>query len=108
MDCYCDTTDRSKWKKEVPWALSLAHSGPEKLLDQVARHGVKEEANHKEQENKEKDFQQEPTIRVPDKVTDGLERVQEPDEAGVWAAGAGGQTEPGGWGKVRMQGRERQ
>lgn len=78
-------------EKEVPWTKHQAPSGPKKLLDQVARHGVKEEADHKEQENEEKNFQQEPTIRVPDKVADRLERVQEPDEAGIWAAGAGEQ-----------------
>lgn len=78
-------------EKEVPRTKCQAPSGPKELLDQVAGHGVKEEADHKEQENEEKNFQQEPTIRVPDKVADRLERVQEPDEAGIRAAGAGEQ-----------------
>lgn len=33
---------------------------------------------------------------MPDKVADGLERVQEPDEAGIWAARAG-------WGKEKRE-----
>lgn len=53
-------------------------SGPQYLLDQVARDRVEEEAQHEQQQNQPQDLEDQPAVVVPDEVTKGLQRAQKP------------------------------
>ena len=59
-------------------------SGPQGLLGQAPRHRVEEEGEEGEQPRCEEPA----AVCVPQAVAGALERVQEPDEARVWPAGA--------------------
>lgn len=61
-------------------------SGSQQLLDQIARYGVKEEAQQEEQKTQAKCFQDQPAVVVPQEVSERLHRVHEPDKADVWAS----------------------
>lgn len=63
-------------------------SGPQDLLDQVARHSVEEKGEEEEQQCEQQQLEQQPAVRVPQEVAGGLERIQEPDEARVGPTGA--------------------
>ena len=60
-------------------------SGPQQLLDQVARHAVEEEAQHDEQQQGQHHLDDQPLVAVAHQVADGFQRAQEPQEGGVWA-----------------------
>lgn len=60
-------------------------SGPQQLLDKVARHAVEEEAQHDEQQQGQHDLDDQPLVAVAHQVADGFQRAQEPQEGGVWA-----------------------
>ena len=67
----------------VAAAAAAAKSGAKHLLDHVSRHAVEEERNEYDQQEEEDDFEDEPSIVVPQDVTDRLERIQEPDEGRI-------------------------
>lgn len=53
-------------------------SCPQYLLDQVARNGVEEEAQHEQQQHQRQDLEDQPAVVVPDEVTNGLQGAQKP------------------------------
>lgn len=62
-------------------------SGPQQLLDQVARHAVEEEPQHHEQQQGHNHLDDEPLVAVTHQVADSLQRAQEPQECGVRPTG---------------------
>lgn len=67
---------RSRDSEEGAEATSA--SGPQHLLDQVARDWVEEEAQHEQQQYQPKDLEDQPAVVVPDEVTNGLQGAQKP------------------------------
>lgn len=65
-------------------------SGPEQLLDQVARHAVEEEAQHDEQQQRQHHLDDQPLVAVAHQVADSFQWAQEPQEGSVRATGGGG------------------
>lgn len=76
-------------------------SGPQQLLDQVARHAVEEEAQHDEQQQGQHHLDDQPLVAVAHQVADGFQRAQEPQEGGVWA------TRGRGWRGLWLMKKER-
>lgn len=59
-------------------AEATGTSCPQYLLDQVARNGVEEEAQHEQQQHQRQDLEDQPAVVVPDEVTNGLQGAQKP------------------------------
>lgn len=61
----------------------LPSSGAEHLLDQVTGDGVQKEAQQQKEQQHPQCLQDQPTVVVPDEVTNGLQGVHKPHETRV-------------------------
>ena len=59
-------------------------SSPQDALDSVARDGVEEEKQKDGKEEDDNQFDDCPLVVVPNDVADGLQRIEEPHERGIW------------------------
>ena len=77
------TIESSRDSEEGVKATSA--SGPQHLLDQVARNWVEEKAQHEQQQYQPQGFENQPAVVVPDEVAYGLQRAQKPHKTGIRA-----------------------
>lgn len=74
-----ETAEKTKQEEIVKTAESIrdseegaeatSASGPQDLLDKVARDGVEEEAQHEQQQYQPQSLEDQPAVVVPDEVT---------------------------------------
>lgn len=62
-------------------------SSSQHFLDHVTRHAVEENSQQGQQQQSRDNFDGQPLVLVADQVFHSFERSEEPQQAGVWAAG---------------------
>lgn len=62
-------------------------SSSQHFLDHVTRHAVEKKSQHGQQQESSDNLDGQPLVLVADQVFYGFEGSEEPQEAGVWAAG---------------------
>lgn len=75
---------------ETAGTLCTCHyniSSSQHFLDHVTRHAVEKKSQHGQQQQSRDNLDGQPLVLVADQVFHSFERSEEPQQAGVWAAG---------------------
>lgn len=76
------------WKCWNLWQTCHSNiSSSQHFLDHVTRHAVEEKSQQGQQQQSRDNLDGQPLVLVADQVFHGFERSEEPQQAGVWAAG---------------------